>query len=377
MSLRSTQQISLLVPDMPSAQELAPWLARIDAARWYTNFGPLVQELEQRLARHYGAERHCVSVASGTMGVELALSALGLGDGAPVLVPGLTFVATAAAVRRAGYRVVFADVEPGSWLLTPEIAQRAARETGARAVVPVSTYGCPQDADAWDAFVQSTGIAVVMDAAAAFDRQAVGRRFAAVFSLHATKILGAGEGGFVVSADAALLERVRRLSNFGIDTATGWVELHGCNGKLSEYHAAVALAALERWPQRRRLRVERHRRMLEACARRCPALEVQRRPADGAYSIFPVLLPSGSGARPVQEGLAAQGIESRRWYCPTLDRHPAFRDVQRSGEMANCALATERLLALPFHPFLGDVEIARIFDRLAELIGAPGAAGTR
>jgi len=377
MSLRSTQPISLLVPDMPSAQDLAPWLARIDAARWYTNFGPLVQELETRLARHYGADRHCVSVASGTMGIELALSALELGDGAPVLVPGLTFVATAAAVRRAGYRVVFADVEPGSWLLTPEIAQRAARDTGARAVVPVATYGCPQDADAWDAFVRSTGIAVVMDAAAAFDRQAVGRHFAAVFSLHATKILGAGEGGFVVSADAELLERLRRLSNFGIDTATGWVELHGCNGKLSEYHAAVALAALERWPQRRAARVDLHRRMLDARARRCPALEVQRRPEDGAYSIFPVLLPSGSGARPVQEGLGAQGIESRRWYCPTLERHPAFQDVQRSGEMANCALATDRLLALPFHPFLTDVEIERIFDRLAALLGAQGGAGTR
>src|SRR3954468_24014544 len=210
------EKIQLLIPDMPDAQSLLPWLQRIDAARWYTNFGPLVQMLEARLASRYAAETRVVSVNSATMGLELALIALDLAPGARVLLPGLTFAASAAAVLRAGCVPVFADVDPQTWLLTPAIAERVAGEMRLGAVMPVSTYGAPQGRDEWDAFVARTTLPVVMDAAAAFDSQQMGSRYAAAFSMHATKVLGAGEGGFVASADDAFLERVRRLSNFGI-----------------------------------------------------------------------------------------------------------------------------------------------------------------
>ena len=362
------EKIALLIPDLPGSDALLPWLKRIDAARWYTNFGPLASELEERLAALYAPAGRVVTVNSATMGLELALIALDLPPGARVLLPGLTFAASAAAVLRAGCVPVFADVDADTWLLTPSIAERVAGGMRLGAVMPVSTYGAPQSSAEWDAFAERTTLPVVMDAAAAFDTQQVGRRFTAVFSMHATKVLGAGEGGFVVAADGAFLDRVRRLSNFGIDVSTGSVETAGANGKLSEYHAAVALAALEAWPRRRQVRVRLHQAYLEALQRACPGVRPQRRPPERAYSIFPVLLPQGSSAPNVQRRLAAEGIESRRWYCPTLDRHPAFSAMARAGSLEQCQQATDRLLALPFHPFLQSHEVERVCRTLARLI---------
>ena len=126
-----TQRIPLLVPDMPLAAEIAPYLARIDAARWYTNFGPLVRELEAALAARMQAQAaapgplHLVSVANCTVGLELGLQALGLPAGALVLLPSFTFVATATAVLRAGMLPAAADVDGASWLLTPALAREA------------------------------------------------------------------------------------------------------------------------------------------------------------------------------------------------------------------------------------------------------------
>lgn len=371
------RKIALLVPDLPTSDEIRPFLERIDRARWYTNFGPLALELEDKLLaalRAGGQGGLCgVSLSNCTVGLELSLAALSLKPGARVLVPGLTFVATAAAIARVGYAPVICDVDAGSWLLTPEIARRAAAKIAVDAVMPVSTYGCRQDAAAWDAFAEATGIPVVLDAAGAFGNQPAGRRVASVFSLHATKVLSAGEGGFVASADAAFVARIKRLANFGIGSPGGFVDLPGTNAKLSEYHAAVALAMLQRWNEYRQRRIVLHRSYLEAMAKNCPTVALQKRSADAAYSIMPVLLPKGVTAASIGEVLAAEGIETRRWYCPTLEQHPAFAKCQVAGPLEVVRALDERLLALPFHLHLELRDAAHVCERLGVALG--GRAG--
>lgn len=366
------KRIPLLVPDMPVQGELAPYLARIDAERWYTNFGPLATELEERSARFFapagtGAPQ-IVAMANATLALELALIALSLAAGSRVLLPALTFVASAASIVRAGHVPVLCDVDASSWLLTPEIAERVAGEARAAAVMPVATYGCPQDPAQWDRFTQRTGIPVVIDAAAAFANQSRLGKSAAIFSLHATKSLGAGEGALVVSSDRRLLEELRRLSNFGIHLPEGLVHRAGTNAKLSEYHAAVALASLDGWVQRSARRIEVHRRYLDRLAASCPNVRLQERAADGVYSIMPVLLPEGIAASPVAAGFAGQGIETRRWYCPTLEQHPAFSAMPVAGGLAVSRILSERLLALPFHTRMDDADVARVCDALANLL---------
>ena len=363
-------EIKLLVPDLPRADALAPYLARIDAARWYSNFGPLVRELEDRLGGHFAPEDRVVTLASGTAGLELVLAALGLPDGARVLLPDFTFVATATAIMRAGLRPVVGDVDPKSWLLTPAVARRSIAARAVDAVMPVATFGCPQDADAWDRFSAETGLPVVIDAAGAFGNQRAGARTHTVFSLHATKALGAGEGGFVVSRDAALIDRIRRLSNFGIDVATGIVDRPGTNAKLSEYHAAVALAALATWSERAAARRAKWRELLEVMSEACPALVAQDRPRDGTYTIAPVLLPAQAVPEAVIDALTQAGVQTRRWYCPPLSRHPGFATVERAGPLDGVAAVSGRVLGVPFHLDLTRADLQRVFGALARAIAA-------
>jgi len=369
--MNAPSRIPLLVAQLPDTDALLPYLREIDANRWYTNFGPLVTRLEQRFAAGFAprpAAPSAITAASGTAGLELVLGALELPPNAKVLLPALTFVATATAVIRSGYRPLIGDVDASSWLLTPEIARDYAARHRVDAVMPVATFGNPQDVEAWDAFVAETGIPVVIDAAGAYGNQRVGRRCHVVFSLHATKALAAGEGGVVVTYDHALAKRVRRLSNFGIDLERGsQVFVAGENGKLSEYHAAVAHAALDQWPvvaARRRAVQARYQHVLNL---HCPDLRLQRRAADGIYPILVTLLPEGQHARDLQPELLWRGIETRQWYCPTLDQHPAF-SAYVAGPLPVAHDLAERLLGLPFFVDIDELQMHRVCQAMAELL---------
>lgn len=359
--------IPLLVPSVPEADEILPWLRRIDQARWYTNFGPLVQEFEQRLLALFQPRTGSLgltTVNNCTTGIELALQALELPRGARVLVPSLTFVATGTAALRAGLTPVISDVGMGNWLLTPEIASAALTTTSIDAVMPVATFGCPQPVSEWDEFSERTGLPVVIDAAGAMGNQAAGRKAVVVFSLHATKALGVGEGGFVV-AERGLVQQVRRLSNFGLDADTGLLERAGCNGKMSEYHAAVGLAALAAWEDTSRRRRELMRRYLCALRESHLPITFQEKPETGVYSLLPVALPEGTSAAETANRLAQQGIETRRWYHPALHNHPALRHAEKCGTLPITESLARRILGLPFHLHLTDGQIQRVCKALA------------
>lgn len=366
----SAPRIPLLVAQLPDTDALIPYLRQIDSNRWYTNFGPLVLQLEQRFAASFAPASlapTAITASNGTAGLELALCALELMQGARVLLPALTFVATATSVIRAGYRPLIGDVDADTWLLTPETARAYAARHRVDAVMPVATFGNPQDVEAWDKFVEDTGIPVIIDAAGAFGNQRVGRRCHVVFSLHATKALAAGEGGMVVSYDQQLTSLVRRLSNFGIDLERGsQVFVAGENGKLSEYHAAVAHAALDQWPvvvERRRAVQARYQHLLQ---QHCPALQMQRRAENGIYPILVGLLPPSYRARELQPALLARGIETRQWYCPTLDRHPAFASFA-VGPLPVAHDLAERLIGLPFFVDIEEEQMQRVAQAMAEL----------
>ena len=361
--------IPLLVPDMPAAEELLPWLMRIDAARWYSNFGPLVQAFEATLAGCWLPGRlpvKVVTLGSGTAALELAIGALALSTGAQVLVPAFTFPATASAVLRHGGIPLFADVSPTTWQMTPELARRVAEQHRLALVMPVATFGCPVDVVGWDAFVEETGIPVLIDAAGAFGNQAVGVHSAVAFSFHATKPFGIGEGGALVTRNERLAERVRRLSNFGFKKG-GLVLEAGTNAKLSEYGAAVGLAQWERWPSMQAMRRDKwasYRAHLAAL----PGVGLQAG-FDGVALPAPAVLHLPCEADLAAKALARSGIETRRWYCPPLHQHPAFAGLPVVGPQGDAVLPeTDRLanhaLGVPWHSFLQEEDMVFIAHAL-------------
>ena len=369
----SADPLRLLVPDLPTADEILPYLRRADVARWYTNFGPLATELEKALLAALGANPpvKLACVANCTLGLELALAAFDLPQHAVVLLPTLTFVATATAAVRAGCRVMVCDVDSGTWLLTPEIARMAARLHRVDCVIPVAAFGCPVDLHAWTVFSRDLGIPVLIDAASAFGNQEVGPGMTVAFSLHATKSLGAGEGGFL-AADVAIADRVRRLSNFGINVPEPLVTVPGTNAKMSEYHAAVGLAALERWPKVADARRRVHATYVALLQERCPEIVLQERPIDGVYSSLTVRLPVGVDPDAVERQLRLTGIETRRWYFPLVHRHPAFHDALKADAMPVATALAGSMIGLPFHSFLTAAQCARVVDDLRAAVRRAG-----
>ncbi len=343
------REIPLYIPNMPKVGELLPWLEKIDERRWYTNFGPLNRMFEEAVRRCFPPvpTAHVTTVANGTLGLELALAALDLPPRSAVLIPAFTFVATATAAVRAGLTPVLADFDPASWLLTPAIARKALELTPIRAVVPVTTFGCPQPVSAWDEFSTATGIPVIVDAAGAWDDQPIGETTVAVFSLHTTKNLSTGEGGIVVGADPGFIERVRNASNFGLDA--GEVRHVGTNAKLSEYHAAVGLAVLERWQRRK---AEKYQ-LLRAYRERLDKLRHPPVYQHGMEQIVPSLLavrlPEQTDVAALAGRLREQGIHTRQWYYPPLHRHPAFAALPRTGALESTREIAGQILGLPFH----------------------------
>lgn len=371
-----TAPLSLhLIPDLPSRTELEPHLARIDAQRWYTNYGPLVLDFEaglrEKLQRaNPGHPAHLTTLSTGYHALELGLQALGLPQGAAVLVPAITFPACPLAVHHAGLTPVLADVAAENWQLTPEIARQAAKKHKIAAVMPVAVYGVPLDAAAWDKFAEETGIAVLIDAAAAVETQPLLSHGLVAHSLHATKPFGIGEGGALVAADPAIIARVRQLSNFG--TVERIAQDWGTNAKLSEFHGAVGLAQLARWDA---IKTKR-RALLQTYQTALVGLPVQLQP--GIAQAVPSLLMLDCAPHPaalVRAALQAAGIATHQTYLPALYRHPAFTALQRvtvTGDSVETCPNAEHLAAhvvgVPFHPFMNEGNVQHVANALKQAL---------
>ncbi|MDM8564764.1 DegT/DnrJ/EryC1/StrS aminotransferase family protein [Candidatus Halobeggiatoa sp. HSG11] len=348
---KSTTKIPLLVPDLPTTEELLPWLKCIDDNKWYSNFGPLVQEFESKLTEILNS--NLTTVSSGTSALELSLLALDIPVGSKVLLPAFTFPATVTAVKHAGLQPIFTDVAADNWLLNPSIARQIRKKISYDVVIPVTTFGHPQPVNEWDKFYSDTGIKVLIDAASSFGVQPIGKNCIITFSFHATKPFGIGEGGLVIANSIEFIQQVRKLSNFGFEN--GVIIKSGYNGKLSEYHAAVGLAQLERWEQI----IQRRKKIWDIYQDYLDKNTLQNMPKNYIPAILAVKFNT-------KKSIDYQ-FQTRRWYYPPLYKHPAFTDIPKFGpETENDLPITENLslLGIPFHTSLTEDDIIYICDSL-------------
>lgn len=373
-----------IIPDLPSAEEILPYLREIDRNRWYSNFGPLTNRLENnfavRMKSAHGLETapvYCTSFASGSHALSVGLRLRGIGPGKRVLVPVVTFPACPLVVQNLGAEVVFADIDPEKWVLTPETAKNIAQNTKIDAVMPVAIYGIPLPAQKWDDFVAETGIPVVIDAAAAIETQKYPKKALVAHSLHALKPMGIGEGGFLMSPDKESKVTARQISNFGMIDRVSYIG--GENAKMSEYHAAVGLAQLERWEEIKERRRHVFDMYKKALAPFGEAASIHKQLEETVLSCLMIKIKNKNPAG-VVSAMIAHGAPAHRTYLPPLYTHPLFENLSAYTAEGKAAPAGKRqalrggcemektVLGLPFHPFLSEEDILHFAKILQETL---------
>jgi dTDP-4-amino-4,6-dideoxygalactose transaminase len=355
-------------PELPPLEAIAAYFERSQESRWFSNGGPCAIELAERIAARLGGDVHCVPVASATAGIVAALRAA-LGDGRLVITPSYTFTATAGAIRLAGFEPLFVDVDPRGWQLDPEqvagaLAAHPGQVAGVLACANFGTAPGPDVRAAWRAACAQHGVPLLLDSAPGFGsldihgRPLGGLGDTEVFSFHATKTFAIGEGGAIVTPDAALAERATRLINFGLEPGTRISTGDGFNGKLSELHAAVGLAALDRFDgvlERRRRHVQALR---QATAR--AGLTYQTGAGASTWQYLQCLAPDAEARAACLAAGLELGVEVRTLHDPPLHRHPAYADAPRWGGLEVTEALAARSLSLPMANDLTPEEIERI-----------------
>jgi len=336
---------------------------------WISGSGKYVDALEERFAEFCGAA-HAVAVVNGTAALHVALLALGVGPGDEVIVPDLTYIASANAVTYCGARPVFCDVDPTTWTLSVEDAA-AKITTRTRGIMPVHLYGHPADMDAVLALAKARGLFVLEDAAEAHGAEYKGRRVgaigdAATFSFYGNKIMTTGEGGIVTTNDAALAGRMRLLRGQGMDPERRyWFPIVGYNYRLTNIQAAIGLAQFERidWLVGRRREVaDSYAEALRDLPLTLPAEESW---AKNVYWLYSVLVGEGQDRDLLMQGLSEEGVETRPFFHPLHLMPPYLAGGQTFPVTTSLAA---RGISLPSSASLSGEDIARVADTLRRLL---------
>jgi perosamine synthetase len=376
---------------------MRPWLGAEEAAAaaeavssgWVAQ-GPRVAEFEQAFASTIGAG-HAVAVSSCTAALHLALVVAGVGPGDEVVVPSLSFIATANVARHVGAVPVFADVDEATQNLTPATVQPCLTPR-TRAVILVDQAGVPADLDAMQALCEPRRITVVEDAACAvgslYEGRPVGARAElAAFSFHPRKLLTTGEGGMLVTPSRDVADRLRRLREHGMDLSAAarhashqpviehYVE-PGFNFRMTDIQAAVGLVQLGKLGQlvaRRRELAQRYQRLLAEV----PGVRTIADPAYGTtnYQSFWVLLPDNFPVSrdELLQHLADAGVSARRGIM-AAHLEPAYEGcVHRSLPITE--RLTARTLILPLFHELTEAEQDSIVAVIAAAVSHAARVG--
>lgn len=370
-----------------------PWITQkeidyvTDAATnaWYENANMYHQRLEGAFADYLGV-RHAVALPSCTSALHLALASLGVGPGDEVVVPDITWIATAAAIVYVGATPVFADIDEHTWCLTAASLERVITPR-TRAVIPVDLYGSMPDMHAIRDVASRHGLAVIEDAAEAIGAEYHGRRAGAlgdvgVFSFHGTKTLTTGEGGMLVTDRDDVYERVLVLRDHGRQPGglAFWHTEVAYKYKMSSLQAALGLAQLERVDEliaRKRETFDWYRQRLHCL----PGMQLNVEPPGTRNSYWMVTLvldPAlGVDKNQLAARLQAQGIDTRPFFYP-LSSLPAFERLEQASQARRrnhvSYAISPRAINLPSALTLTEAQVEYVCACLSAITGLRRAA---
>jgi dTDP-4-amino-4,6-dideoxygalactose transaminase len=368
-------RLPLIQPNPPKLSTMTQGLRAIEERQIYSNGGPVVRQFERDVTeRLFGGRGHSLAVSNATAGLMLALRH-GVGARANrgffALVPALTFAATAQAAVWAGLVPLIHDIDPDNWASDPAIEEVLLRRHAGRiaALVPYATFGRSIDLDRYQWLARRHDVTVVIDAAASLGTIAAdganfgaGTPLAVVYSMHATKTFATAEGGLVHSGDAALIDALRRMANFGFGDARS-AEMPGMNAKLSEVSGLLASAKLAEIDV-----VAGHRAALAACYRaELPEFTAQAEAAGRqCYQFWSLLLPDDLAPRRAEivALLAEAGIGAGHYFSPHLGQQPFFKAGAQIEATPVADAVARRILSLPITDVMTAADVGLIATAL-------------
>lgn len=350
---RSNPTIPVMKVDLGVDHDFVDYLNTIRSSGTYGNFGPQVSSMETEFSHLLGVPAsHLVSVSNATLGLQGAMSVL---DCSTWVIPSWTFAARAhAAMMQRNAKIWFGDVEEHTWALEPSQVL-----SGEGAVVTAPFGAQVSIGNEWNHVA-----CLVIDAAAAigsfpdilpeFDKP-----WAIVVSLHATKVLGIGEGGLVVFSSEHLAKRFRQWTNFGF-FGSREAEFPGTNAKLPEVSAAIARFRLKKWGTEREdweaLRQKVHQVGEDL------GINPQFSHPSWVSPYWIASFEDNGHKLEVLRTFSARRIETRSWWAEGCHKMPAFSNVARRGSLENSESISSKSLGLPFYRSLGDAEIASVAE---------------
>jgi dTDP-4-amino-4,6-dideoxygalactose transaminase len=358
----------IIRPTLPEFREFEE-LVRPSWDEGQVTTGRIGRAFEEEVCRLTGA-REAVSMSSCTAGLMLAAQALELPAGAEVIVPSFTFAATAQALVWNGLVPVFCDCLPDTLTLDPADVERNLTSRTA-AICAAYVYGLPPDIDPLTEVGERHGIPVYFDSAQGLGAEYQGRNAGAfgqceIFSLSPTKVVTAVEGGVICTGDAGLAARLRSMRDYGKDPRKGEDMVHlGLSARMSELHAAVGLLSLRRVDEL----VKARRQLIELYSARLGALpgcHVQSVPPDrsssGNYFVLFVTARARADRDAVYAGLAARGIQTKRYFYPPVHEQTLLRRVSHrvSERMERTVTASRQALALPLYSHMTPEQVDRV-----------------
>jgi dTDP-4-amino-4,6-dideoxygalactose transaminase len=351
---------------LPDKKKYYSYIDEIYKNGWVTNNGPLVRELESRLAKFLDV-KNIVLVANGTIALEIAYRLLRL-SGEVVTTP-FSFVATTSSLVSNELKPIFADIDPSTFNLDPDnIESKITPETSA--IVPVHVFGNTCEIENIEEIAKKYDLKVIYDAAHAFNIKYKGESVlkhgdVSTLSFHATKLFHTAEGGALIINDDDLLQHARYLINFGIENSESIPEL-GTNAKMNEFEAAMGLCNLddiEYILQSRNKIYQIYQNELDGLTQ----FQKQNINATQNYGYFPILLDTEKQLKKVELALNEKDIFPRRYFYPSLD---TLSYIDRNQYCINSRNISCRILALPIYPGLEMQDQMVIIDTIKKVIAA-------
>lgn len=339
---------------------------------WISGSGQYVDAFEEKFAAVAGTS-HAIAITNGTAALHVALLALGVGFGDEVIVPDLTYIASANAVTYCGARPVFADVDPTTRTLdAADVARKISPAT--KVIMPVHLYGHPAHMEPIQELAKAHRLHIVEDAAEAHGAEYRGRRVrslgdVAAFSFFGNKLITTGEGGMLTTNDADLAKRIRLLKGQGMSPERRfWFPIVGYNYRMTNIQAAIGLAQVERidwFIERRREVAKRYDQALDGVP---VALPGEAPWARNVHWLYSVCLTEGIDRDGVIAELHDAGIETRPFFYPLHQMPPYFQEHGDSTFPIAASLAA-RGISLPSSALLSEDEIGYIADVLRRCLG--------